>query len=614
MKNFKKMLAMLLVIAIVLTLAPVISAPQEAVAATSTFSWNNANIYFVMTDRFVNGNTANDNSYGRSPTDGGDGGKNIGTFHGGDLAGLTNKLNQGYFTNLGINAIWITAPYEQIHGWVGGGSAGDFKHYAYHGYYTLDYTKVDANMGTETDLRTFIDTAHSKGIRVLFDIVMNHAGYNTIKDMNEFGFGKWKSTPLSNSWAPGSGQNWHSYHDSIDYSNGATEWAKWWGPNWIRAGLPGYTAGGSDDLTKTLDNLPDFKTESTTVPGLPSFLTRKTDTRAVAISNYTARQYLVKWLSDWVRDYGVDGFRCDTAKHVEMAGWKDLKTAATTALQQWKAANPTKKIDDAPFWMTGEAWGHGTDRSNYYDNGFDSMINFSYQGAIGNGISNYSGIESTYAYYAGLTNANPLSYISSHDTSLFYNGDATRQKKAGTLLMLTPKAVQVFYGDENARAFGQQSSDPYQGTRSDMPWPGNTDVLAHWQKLGQFRNNHVAVGAGVHRQITSAPYTFSRVYGTTDKVVCVLGASGSTTVNVSSVFANGTTVRDFYTGATAVVNNGNATFTANTNGVILIEDAGSVVTPTPTPIVTPTPTPIGTPTPTPVVTPTPTPVVTPTPT
>ncbi|MBE4116394.1 alpha-amylase, partial [Vibrio parahaemolyticus] len=82
---------------------------------------------FVMTDRFYNGNPDNDNSYGRNK----DGKYEIGTFHGGDLAGLTKKLD--YIESLGVNAIWITSPLEQIHGWVGGGDKGDFKHYGYHG-------------------------------------------------------------------------------------------------------------------------------------------------------------------------------------------------------------------------------------------------------------------------------------------------------------------------------------------------------------------------------------------------------------------------------------------------------------------------------------------------
>lgn len=150
---------------------------------SAPFDWHNATVYFVLTDRFENGDPSNDQSYGRHK----DGMAEIGTFHGGDLRGLTNKLD--YLQQLGVNALWISAPFEQIHGWVGGGTKGDFPHYAYHGYYTQDWTNLDANMGSEADLRTLVDSAHQRGIRILFDIVMNHTGYATLADMQEYQFG-----------------------------------------------------------------------------------------------------------------------------------------------------------------------------------------------------------------------------------------------------------------------------------------------------------------------------------------------------------------------------------------------------------------------------------------
>ena len=161
---------------------------EYATDENTPFSWDNANVYFVLTDRFENGDESNDHSYGRSTTevDASSYKTRVGTFHGGDLKGLTDKLNEGYFAELGTNAIWISAPYEQIHGAMCG---NQFKHYAYHGYYVLDYTNVDANMGTAEDLKNFVDTAHSQGIRVIFDVVMNHAGYADAYTANEYGFG-----------------------------------------------------------------------------------------------------------------------------------------------------------------------------------------------------------------------------------------------------------------------------------------------------------------------------------------------------------------------------------------------------------------------------------------
>ncbi len=153
----------------------------------SDFSWDNASVYFLLTDRFQNGNTSNDHSYGRALDASGQpiSGWNTspGTFHGGDFAGITQKINEGYFNDLGVNAIWISAPYEQIHGYVTPGGSNDFAHYSYHGYYVLDYTETDANFGTKEEFRTMVDTAHKNGIRVIMDVVMNHAGYNTLKDI-----------------------------------------------------------------------------------------------------------------------------------------------------------------------------------------------------------------------------------------------------------------------------------------------------------------------------------------------------------------------------------------------------------------------------------------------
>jgi alpha-amylase len=515
-------------------------------------------IYFAMTDRFYNGNPANDHSYGRQM----DGKQEIGTFHGGDLAGLTVKLESGYFTKLGINAIWITAPYEQIHGWVQGGNA-EFKHYAYHGYYALDYTKLDQNMGTPEELREFVDAAHARGIRVLFDIVMNHPGYADIQTLSEYLpellWKGWENYTIKN------------YHKQIDYNN--FEFGKWWGGAWVRAGLPGYPEGGGDDLTKQLAYLPDFRTESTEPVQLPFFLKeRKKDTAAVDLPNSTVRGYLVTWLTDWVRDYGIDGFRCDTAKHVELPAWQELKNAGTAALADWKARNPARKIDDEPFWMVGEVFPHGVERDAYFDNGFDSLLNFDFQDQK---LEDPAALDRIYADYAVRLaggrgkgkSFDVLSYLSSHDTKLY---PRDRLIAAGSALLLAPGGVQIFYGDESGRQAGPAtSSDPQQATRSDMNWSGSDAVLlAHWQKLGQFRIRHVALSRGVHRKLGDSPYAFSRIYGG-DRVVAVPKASGAVSIPVAGVFEDGVMVRDAYSGIAVKVAGGVVSLVAK--GTVLLE-------------------------------------------
>ena len=492
--------------------------------APATFDWHNATVYFVLTDRFVNGDPGNDHSYGRRN----DGMQEIGTFHGGDLRGLTSKLD--YLQQLGVNALWISAPFEQIHGWVGGGTKGDFPHYAYHGYYTQDWTTLDANMGNEADLRALVDGAHQRGIRILFDVVMNHTGYATLADMQEYQFGALylSGDELKNTlgerwtdWKPAVGQSWHSFNDYINFSDKAG-WEKWWGKNWIRTDIGDYDNPGFDDLTMSLAFLPDLKTESTTPSGLPNFYQHKPDTHAKAIAGYTPRDYLTHWLSQWVRDYGIDGFRVDTAKHVELPAWQQLKTQASAALAEWKKANPDKALDDKPFWMTGEAWGHGVMQSDYYRHGFDAMINFDYQEQAAKAVDCLANMDVTWQQMAEkLQDFNVLSYLSSHDTRLFREGG----DKAAELLLLAPGAVQLFYGDESARPFGPTGSDPLQGTRSEMNWQDvsgkSAASVAHWQRISQFRARHPAIGAGKQTTLTlKQGYGFIREHDD-DKVMVV---------------------------------------------------------------------------------------------
>lgn len=535
-------------------------------------AWDNATVYFVVTDRFSNGDASNDTSYGRESAT-----NTAGHFYGGDLKGLTQKINSGYFTDLSIDAIWITSPVEQVHGWVPGGGTA-FKHYAYHGYYAMDFTKLDANMGTEQELKSLVNSAHSKGIKIVFDVVMNHPGYSTIIDLNEYSvdvllFG-WENATVAN------------YHSFVDYKD--PDWPDWWGPNWIRAGLPGYSTG-TGDLQEGLSFLPDFKTESTTTAiGLPIFYANKPDTSADVSDGNTIREYLVKWHTDWVEKYGIDGFRCDTAKHVELDSWKALKTAATAKYNSWKATNPGKSVDNEDFWMTGEVFGQGVSDNDYYDNGFDSLINFGFQNAISVGLTDPVKIDDVYSVYAdtinNTANFNSLSYISSHDTYLFFSevskGDIAKQKLAGSFLLLSPGAAQIYYGDEYGRTNGTYAvgTDTEQKTRSQMLFNGdagwtstNDEVLAHWKILSKFRKKHMCIGSGDHVKLSRInPYKFARIKDA-DKVVCVIGATGSTEVNVSGIFTDGEVLTDFYTGATATVAGGKATFTADSNGTILIE-------------------------------------------
>lgn len=173
---------------IMLSLMLLYSIKLSGEVKTDNFEWKNATVYFVITDRFCNGDSTNDINYGRI-VDYGSEQLNTATFHGGDFAGMLKKAREGYFKNLGINVVWMTDVFEQIHGWMSGsGAINDFPHYGYHGYYPLDYTQTDKNYGTIEEFRTLVNYLHSQGIRVMLGANLNNPGYPTLLDAVQLGF------------------------------------------------------------------------------------------------------------------------------------------------------------------------------------------------------------------------------------------------------------------------------------------------------------------------------------------------------------------------------------------------------------------------------------------
>ena len=126
-------------------------------------------VYFVLPDRFENGDAANDRGgwrggrleHGFDPA-------HKGFYHGGDLKGLTQRLD--YLAGMGITAIWLGPIYKNkpVQGPKGNESSG------YHGYWITDFTDVDPHFGTRADLKAFVDAAHARGIKIYLDIITNH--------------------------------------------------------------------------------------------------------------------------------------------------------------------------------------------------------------------------------------------------------------------------------------------------------------------------------------------------------------------------------------------------------------------------------------------------------
>lgn len=576
-----------------------IKTPQ--VVRDEYFTWKNANIYFVLTDRFYNGDTSNDNSYHRKRLSGD---ADVATFHGGDIKGLTQKLD--YLDKLGVNAIWITAPYEQMHGWTGGKNDA-FPHYAFHGYYALDWTYMDRNMGTIQDMKDFVTEAHKRGIRVVMDIVMNHTGYSTLDDGVDYDFGNFNGTPQAG-WVP-SGKPYSMWSESNDISFNADEqgkWGNWWGP-WVRAfgdrswaPNAGFAPEGGSDYTKPLAGLPDIVTDRTSPVDIPPFLKMKwAAEKGGDYDNYrlpnlegwrtdskgAPADYLVNWLAGWVEYFGIDGFRCDTAKHLEKSRWNQLKNACKQALDNWRnsdRADEYAKGWDEDFWMTGEAfgWDHG-DVGYFTEGGFDSMINFAFNSSEGSQGRTPS--TSDWKYYANYCNGSNgrqvLNYVSSHDTGLHRPGD---QKKVATMLLLCPGGAQIYYGDETSRPYMSSNcgGDQSMITRSDFNWDAvdNADNK-HWQIIGQFRRRNAAVGAGTQTDLGSDTYgrKFSEGEYSNAVVIKLNTSAGQTyTVNVGDHFADGAKVMDGYnTANTATVSGGKVTIAAS-GPVLLLEPYGTI--------------------------------------
>lgn len=563
-----------------------------------SFTWDNVLCYFVLTDRFYNGDTANDYSYYRKNAASNPGIPDVATFHGGDIKGLTDKLD--YFDTLGVNAIWITAPYEQVHGWVSGKNNA-FPHYAFHGYYTLDWTYMDRNMGTIEEFRTFVNEAHKRGIRVVMDIVMNHVGYNNTEDMitYEHGYTEHKE----HGWLEQVGGEWNA-NDTVLFED--SYWENWWGP-WIRSF--GYAEG--TEYGGSCGGLPDVKSELTSSVGLAPVLVKKWSMETAAEytpyklpsvaqvdwygrtgdwrtdQNVPPVQYQIMWLSAWVREFGIDGFRCDTQKHVEDVYWGQLKDACQEALIAWRGDSSKSdggsgaKLWDENFWMTGECfgWTSTAGQGSAYTTGkFDSMINFSFNGSSGG--TGRTPTESDWSSYASINQNNPdsdgngninnvLSYVSSHDTGLHRPGD---QRVLGTMLCLLPGGVQIFYGDETARPGIDGYGDADMSTRGDMNWDAATaESAVHWSKIGKFRKFNPAVGAGIQ---TVSGTTYKRVYtgtaGSNQVAICISGSAA----DVSGMFGDGTTVYNWYDGSSAVVSGGAVSFSgsASTTSPWLISD------------------------------------------
>ena len=528
-------------------------AETPAAALAPSQFWNSATVYFLLTDRFHNGDSTNDRVLGRARD-----GAVLRSFQGGDLAGVLRKIEEGYFDSLGVSAIWMTPFVEQIQGSVDEGTG---KTYGFHGYWPRDWTAVDPALGTEDDLRAVVDAAHGRGIRVLMDAVINHTG---------------PATPLDPPWPDA----WVRTAPTCTYRS--------------------YVTTVNCTLVATL---PDIRTESDAPVDLPPALLRKweregrRDREVAELDAFfrrtgyprAPRYHLIKWLTDWVRELGFDGYRVDTAKHFGEAVSVELKREAELALADWRRAHPSTVLGRLPFYMMGEVYGwelgHGRaydfgDRTvDYFAHGYDGLINFGFKrDAAGSPDSLFAGYSAMLGERS-LRGAAILNYVSSHDDGSPYDPDRLDPLGAGTRLLLAPGGAQIYYGDELARPLRVAGARGDANLRSVMNWEaleqgsGAAEVLRHWRKLGRFRRDHPAVGSGVHRTLQESPYVFSRTLtaaGREDRVVVAVDqGEGVKIVPVLGVFPEGADLVDAYSGSPAKVRDGAVTLTTAFGLVLL---------------------------------------------
>ncbi|MCI3240216.1 pullulanase-type alpha-1,6-glucosidase [Streptomyces spinosisporus] len=404
--------------------------------------------YFVMPDRFANGDTGNDEggltgsrlSTGYDPTD-------KGFYQGGDLKGLTQKLD--YIKGLGTTAIWMAPIFKNrpVQGTGANASAG------YHGYWITDFTQVDPHFGTNKDLETLISKAHAKGMKVFFDVITNHtADVVDYKEKSYDYLSKGAFPYLTKDGKP---------FDDADYADGSRKF-----PSVGTGSFPRTpTVAAADQKAK----VPAWLNDPT------MYHNRGDSTFAGESAGYgdfgglddlwTERPEVVSGMEKiyqrWVRDFGIDGFRIDTVKHVNMEFW----TQWATALDTYAAAHGRRN-----FFMFGEVYSADTSvTSPYVTQGrLDATLDFPFQDAARSYASQGGSAQrlasvfgDDYKYTTDKANAyEQVTFLGNHDMGrigYFLDQDnpkATdaellkKDELANELMFLSRGNPVVYYGDE----------------------------------------------------------------------------------------------------------------------------------------------------------------------
>ncbi|TQJ69096.1 glycosidase [Arthrobacter sp. SLBN-100] len=405
------------------------------------------NFYFVMADRFSNGSPINDDGgLGSDPMVSGFDPTRKGFYNGGDLAGLLDKID--YIQGLGTTSIWLTPSFKNKAVQPEDKSAG------YHGYWVTDFTQIDPHLGTNDELKALIDEAHSRGMKVYFDIITNHTadviGY---KEGARKGYISKDAVPYET--AEG------AEFDDRDYAGAES--------------FPKLGAATSFPYKPVLEP----GEENLKVPAWlndPTLYHNRGDTTFVGEDSFygdffglddlfTEHPKVVDGMKNiyetWIRDFGVDGFRIDTMKHVNDGFWQEFgPDVLTYAKEQGK--------DE--FFMFGEVFDTTKSFTSQFTtrNNMQAVLDFPFQDAARNFASKGEDAAALETFFAGddwYTDADSNVYqlptfLGNHDMGRigsFIAADnpgstdaeqVARDQLAHELMYLSRGNPVIYYGDE----------------------------------------------------------------------------------------------------------------------------------------------------------------------
>ncbi|MFF2061075.1 pullulanase-type alpha-1,6-glucosidase [Streptomyces sp. NPDC058200] len=523
--------------------------------------------YFVLPDRFANGDPANDRGgltgsrleTGYDPAD-------KGFYQGGDLKGLTGKLD--YIKGLGTTAIWLAPIFKNkpVQGEGKDASAG------YHGYWITDFTQVDPHFGSNADLETLIDKAHGKGMKVFFDVITNHTADTVDYAEKTYGYRPQGAYPyLDQDGRPFDVRDRTAKAglDSFPYTPAPRSGEKKV-PSWLNDPTMYHNRGDSTFAGESSE-YGDFS-------GLDDLWTERPE----------VVDGMEKIYEKWVRDFDIDGFRIDTVKHVDLDFW----TQWATALDAYAAK---RGRDD--FFMFGEVFSADTEvTSPYVTRGrLDATLDFPFQdaarayasqGASAGRLGAVFGDD--YRYTTDRANAyEQVTFLGNHDMGRIGtfvrqdNPDAGeaelvgRARLANELMFLSRGNPVVYYGDEqgftgaggdkDARQtlFASRTADYLDDdqlgtdrTHASDAYDPSHPLYRSIAALSTLTKEHPALRDGVQteRYAKDSVYAFSRTDAKTrsEYVVAVNNATGEKTVEIPAGSAAGTDFRTLYGGSGTV--------------------------------------------------------------